>query len=85
MITALLLQTLVEIVNAIFSSFGDVVTELPFGVDAPLVTAFGYVHAFIQALPLFQTPFILILAYYSFKITLLGLKLLLGSRAPQNT
>lgn len=85
MIIAFLLNFVVLIIGAIFSLLPAVET-LPtiggFDIDAALVTGIGQLNAFVTAfwpVKIMFVGFLFLMGYYAFKI---GLKFLIGHRAP---
>lgn len=83
MITTIFLNIISFILSTIFS-FLPTVTELPsiggYSLDTIFITIFGYVHGMYTAFPPFEIVFQCLFFYYALKVTLLGLKFLLGHR-----
>jgi len=58
------------------------VTELPFGIDGFFLDAIGYVESFIHIFWPLQPVWNVLLIYIPIKLSLLVLKVILGSRVP---
>lgn len=84
MITALILDTLVEIVNLIFGTLGDPITELPLGMDNFIVSGIGYVNSFKVIFPPFDIILTAFYWYLGYKVALITARVLLGNRLPKN-
>jgi len=81
MITYILLQVLISLVGTILFFLPNV-TTLPFGMDDVLASGVGGVKAFIAVCPPLGILISAGLAYMSFRLVLLGVKVVLGHRAP---
>ncbi len=83
MIIILALQFFLNAVNIVFDLLNiPVVTVLPFGIDGALSTVFSTWNAFLIVFWPLQIVWVAMLSYYGFLVTLLLLKVFLGSRAP---
>lgn len=60
------------------------ITELPFGLDGIFALAIGYFKGFMETLPYVETVWHAFLWLVLFEVSLLLLKLFLGSRTPVN-
>lgn len=83
MIISYLVLAVLDFLNALFSWLPQV-TALPtvfgFNSDTALSTVFGYWNGFIQVVWPLEIVWYWILFYYFFRISLLGLKFILGQR-----
>jgi len=83
MIITLLIRVFLMVFAGILRIFPQV-TELPFGIDSYMVLASGYFHRVMTLVPLLSTVMSAFLIYFGFRIGLLVLKFILGSRAPHH-
>ena len=84
MIIYYLLQLLIGIGEALTSVFGSV-SVLPFGIDSFLSTAVGYFKGAFITLPYLEVVWTCFLWVILFEVSLLVLKVFMGSRVPHNT
>lgn len=75
MIYVYIVNWLIVFVNALFSWLPSVST-LPFGMDTPLVTAFGYWNGFLEVVWPFQILWACVLWYYALKVSLLFIRMI---------
>lgn len=83
MIIQLILHILVSAVNVIFSWLPEV-TELPWGIDAILLSGVSQVKAVAVYIPPLTTVLGAFMIYVGFRLTLIVLKLFLGHRTPMH-
>lgn len=81
MITYIILAGFISLIGGVLA-FLPVVTTLPFGIDDALSTTMGYWNTFANFLPPLAFLFQMTLWYLGFRVILMGLKLILGHRAP---
>lgn len=57
-------------------------SRLPFGIDEPMVTAAGWVHALMDVFWPMEIMLTVVLYYMLFRVSILVIKLFIGHRAP---
>jgi len=83
----MIIQILLSVISAfLYVIFGwlPTITELPFGIDAVFVTAFGWLRYLITVAWPIQVILNCVLYYLSFRLLLLIVKVFLGSRTPHH-
>lgn len=83
MITFLLLDALINVVSALLSWL-PVVTSLPFGLDGYLSTGIGFFRDIFSVFPFLSTVLTVALAYLGFRLSLMGVKAVMGNRTPSH-
>jgi len=83
MLTIFLLNLLTFAGNMLSSIFGTV-DVLPFGTDPYFETAFGWLRSLQDVVWPINVILVCFLAYAGFKVSLILLKLVFGSRAPSS-
>lgn len=82
MIIYFLLFVLLALAQQLFLAVGFATDQLPWGLDAIMVTAVGYYKTFEYIFPPIGIVFTATMIYLGFKGIMLVMKLVLGARAP---
>jgi len=83
MIISFIILGIITFLTTIFS-FVPSITELPFGVDAFLVTAMGYFNRIVDVFPPLHTLLVATLIYLSYQFLKVIIKFFFGSHSPFN-
>jgi len=81
MIIFFLLRIIVVFLATLFGLL-PTVTVLPWGTDAFISSGIGYFNRIAMVFPPFHTLVAVVLLYLAFKLAMMFLKLILGSRVP---
>jgi len=81
MIITLFLRVIIMIVGGIVHFF-PTVTELPWGVDGYLTTGVGLYYRLADLVPILSVVMDVFLIYIGFKLSMIILRVFMGSRTP---